>query len=115
MLAKDNWRATLADEPEPGRPEVALVGKTTSASCDTEGLARAAPGPNWEVIWPRCERERSRPATDPGKGVEGPDTGEVPAPQLSDVSIIDSSIAQMSSLNEVSEPLDGVWLELVVE
>lgn len=41
LLAKDRVRAALSDEPEPGRPEMALVGNAETSARFAEGLTGA--------------------------------------------------------------------------
>ena len=47
LFAKDDWRATLRNEIVEDGPEVTLVGGSELLACGAEGLARAAPGPDW--------------------------------------------------------------------
>jgi hypothetical protein len=55
LLAKHDWRATLADETEHVRPEVSLVFFAFSLSGDAEGLTGAASGPDGPVVWPSSQ------------------------------------------------------------
>lgn len=52
LLSKDDWRATLADEGIPVRPEVTRVVKPLPLACIAETGARAAPCPDRAVVGP---------------------------------------------------------------
>jgi hypothetical protein len=52
LLAKDDWRAALADEVVPVRPEVPLVSNPASCACRAERLARTGSGPYLAVVGP---------------------------------------------------------------
>jgi hypothetical protein len=64
LLAKDDWRAALADEVGEHRPEVAFVGGAETFSGGREGLARAGACPDGAVFRPAGEAEGERPAAD---------------------------------------------------
>jgi len=64
LFSKYDWRAALLDEAEPDWPEVALVVEAVPASCDGEGLAGAATGPDGAIVWPSCEAEGMGPSAD---------------------------------------------------
>jgi len=69
LLAKDNVRPALRDEPRPVRPEMAAIVEAARAPCGTEWLAGAASGPDFEIVGPACESERVGPDPDAGEGV----------------------------------------------
>ena len=52
LLSKDDWRAALADEPEPLGPEVAIVRFAAAPPGRRERLAGAAPCPNRSSVRP---------------------------------------------------------------
>jgi len=64
LFAKDDWRAALADEMVPVRPEVPLVIKPASCTCRAERLARAASCPNRTVVGPACGSQGVGPDPD---------------------------------------------------
>jgi hypothetical protein len=57
LFAKDDERPSLADEPEPCGPEVALVVGSTPPARSRERLAGAASGPNGSVVWDASESQ----------------------------------------------------------
>jgi len=70
LLSKDDWRAALADEPEPGGPEVALVAGSVPSPGDAEGLAWTRAGPNGSIIWPACKAQGMGPSAKAGEQVD---------------------------------------------
>jgi hypothetical protein len=52
LLAKDDWRAALADEMEPAGPYVPLVSKPCTFARRAERLAGEAGGPTWPGVGP---------------------------------------------------------------
>jgi hypothetical protein len=69
LLAKDNVRSALANEPRPVRPEMALITESSRAPRCTEGLAGAGAGPDSPLVGPSCEPEGVGPDPDPGEEV----------------------------------------------
>jgi hypothetical protein len=67
LLTKDDWRAALADEAIPYRPEVAIVGPAFAFAGRAERLARAGSGPNRSVVGPACESQGEAPSADAGE------------------------------------------------
>jgi hypothetical protein len=65
LFAKDDCRATLADEAVKFRPEMAGVLMPPPLPRLTEWLAGATAGPDWSIFWPSCEPESVRPSADP--------------------------------------------------
>jgi hypothetical protein len=64
LLSKDDCRSALADEMEPGRPEMPLIVKPSSFTCRAERLARAAASPNPSVT-PARKLESKIPSSNP--------------------------------------------------
>jgi hypothetical protein len=114
LLAKDDWRVALADEPEPSRPEVALVVCPASASGDAEGLAGTTSGPNRELIWPARELERVLPHSNPGEGVEAASSRDICGVERSHIRFNDSP-SEVARSTEVSQPCTGVGVDIVVD
>jgi len=77
LLAKDSVRSALANEPRPVRPEMALIIEAAFAPCGAEGLAGAAPGPDWSVVRPPGEPEGVAPDPDAGEEVALGESHEV--------------------------------------
>jgi hypothetical protein len=69
LLAKDNWRAALADEPEEVGPEVAVVCGSFALARRAERLAGAGAGPHGPVVGPSGEAQGVAPDADTGKEV----------------------------------------------
>jgi hypothetical protein len=69
LLAKDDVRAALADEPVEGWPEVPLVIKPAAFACRGERLAGAGAGPHGSVVGPPCLSQGVGPDTDTGEEV----------------------------------------------
>jgi hypothetical protein len=63
LFSKDDWRAALADEPKPFRPEVTRVVKPLAFASRREGWTRAASGPHWSAVGPSCVAECETPET----------------------------------------------------
>jgi hypothetical protein len=67
LLAKDDCRATLLDEPVPVRPEVPLVVKPIALACRAERLAGARSGPDGAIVSPSGRAEGEGPHSDSGE------------------------------------------------
>jgi hypothetical protein len=70
LFAKDDWRAALADEPEPLGPQVAVVGNSGAATGHREGLTGTRAGPHGAVVRPPGEAEGVGPGAKSGEGVK---------------------------------------------
>jgi hypothetical protein len=57
LLAKDDWRAALADEPVERGPKVPLVSKPSTFASRGEGLAGAGAGPDGSIVGPACQAQ----------------------------------------------------------
>jgi len=77
LLAKDCDRATLADEPEPLRPQVAGVVGAFAFAGRAEGLAGTRFGPDWSIVGPSGEAQGVAPDSDPGEEVALGEASEV--------------------------------------
>jgi hypothetical protein len=62
LLAKDDWRRALADEPIEFRPQVAFVFEAFALARRTERLAGARAGPGGTVIGPSGEAKGVGPS-----------------------------------------------------
>jgi hypothetical protein len=82
LLAKDNVRSALADEPRPVRPQMAAIVEAASAPGCAEGLAGAGAGPDFPVVRPPGEPEGVGPDPDAGEEVALPVASEVVGPNI---------------------------------
>jgi hypothetical protein len=77
LLAKDNVRSALANEPRPVRPEMALITEATFTSCRGEGLAGAGAGPDGAIVGPARKPEGIRPDPDASEEVALTESSQV--------------------------------------
>jgi len=115
LLAKDDWRAALADELVPCRPEGALVCDPAPPSRDAEGLAGTGSSPNGKLSWPAGEPKRVVPETDPGKSVEATRPSKARRIDLADIRFGDASSADVPGCDEPPQPCAGVRVDIVVD
>jgi len=114
LLSKDDCRLALADEPMEMRPQVPLVIKPSSRACRAERLARTGTGPNRSIIWPAGAAKGVGPNADTGEEVALGVRLEVIRVHILDRSFIYVARRDMARVNEVAEPLRGVWVDFVV-
>jgi hypothetical protein len=67
LLTKDNVRPALADEVEPDRPEVTLVGNAPPGTGCAKGLAGATARPNRSILGPSGKPQGVAPAAETGE------------------------------------------------
>jgi len=115
LLSKDDWRAALADEPEPLGPEVPLVCGAAALAGDREGLTGTGAGPDGPVVRPPGESEGVGPGAEAGEGVELGSAHNVICAEVTDGTNIDDSSGDVAGVGKVAEPRRGVGLDLVVE
>lgn len=115
LLSKDDWRAALLDEAEPGGPEVAGVVEGPARAGLGERLTGAAPRPDRSVVGPAGEAEGVGPDADAGEGVELNDILQVLRSNVCDAARVDEPPRDVSAHHEVSHPLRGEGLNLVVD
>jgi hypothetical protein len=89
LLAKDDWRAELADEPVHLGPEVSGIGGSFALAGGGEGLAGAAAGEDGAVIGPSGEAERVAPAADAGEEVDLGVAAEILRGYVHDAPLVD--------------------------
>jgi hypothetical protein len=114
LLTKDNVRAALADETEPFRPQMALVGGSCSFSGCTERLAGAGSSPNGSIIWPSCEPQCVAPDADAGEEVALSIPSEVVGFDILDAPFVNITGRNVTGRNQIPQPLRGVRVNLVV-
>ena len=115
LLSKDDWRAALADEIEPGGPEVALVSEPSTLPGGGKGLAGAASGPHGPVVGPAGESQGVGPDADPGESMELRRGGDLFWLEVCDGTGIDSSRGDVPSSREVLQPRGGERVDLIVD
>lgn len=114
LLAKDCLRATLFDEMEECWPKVPLVIKPAAFACRAERLTWARAGPHFAVIGPSCGAQGMTPDADSGEEVTLCVSSEIAWLDIYDAPFVDISGRNMSGSDQVSQPLRGVRVDLVV-
>jgi len=64
LFSKDDWRAALANEPEPRWPKVPIVGEAFALTRLAKRLARATAGPDFSIVSPSRQSQRVCPAAE---------------------------------------------------
>jgi hypothetical protein len=114
LLTKDCSRSALADERCPRRPQMTFViGRLAAAGC-AEWLAGVRACPNRSVIGPSGEAQGDAPSSDAGEEMALRVFSEVTGPHVNNASLIHIPRGNVSSINEIAEPLCGIWVCLVV-
>jgi hypothetical protein len=96
LFAKDDCRAALADEVEPGGPEMTLVGEAFLLACGAERLARAASRPDGPVVGPSGAAQGVAPDADSCKEVTLVETKKVIRLNFRDTALINFTFSQVS-------------------
>ena len=115
LLTNDESRSTGSDESEPLGPEVSIIGKAEATTRLRERLTRARAGPHIDVVGPPDIAQGSTPDSDAAEEVTLSIAGNVGRLQVSDGSLIDDSLGQLSGLDQVARPLRGVCVGVIVE
>jgi hypothetical protein len=114
LLAKDDWRATLADEPKEGRPEVTLVLRAALLTGVGEGLTGAGAGPHGPVVGPPGEAERIGPSANAGEEMALSEVCEVIWLYILYASFVHDPISDVAVLDEFPQPGGGLGVVFVV-
>jgi hypothetical protein len=114
LLSKDDWRAALADEPKPRRPEMTGIVEAIAPASAQEGLAGATARPNRSVGGPSCEGEGVGPAADPCEEMALPGDGEVCGIDELDITLVNVSDREQSVSDKPSQPAGCEAVVLVV-
>ena len=114
LFAKNDCRATLADEPMELRPEVSFVFLALPLPRCTEGLAGAGTCPDGAVVWPPRESEGVAPDADPGEEVALGEPSEIVGLNFGNGSVINFTLCNVTHQDQAAQPLGGIWIELVV-
>jgi hypothetical protein len=104
LLAKDCCRSALGDKASQLGPQVALVCFSALTTGDTERLARATSGPNWNVSWPTGELQGVSPSSDSGEEVALGVSSEVSGLNVTDTSGVDMAVGDQFCANQLAQP-----------
>jgi len=102
LLTKDNVRSALADEIEPGRPEVSIISGAFLGACGAEGLARATARPNRSVLGPSGEAQGVTPAAKSGKEMALNKSGKVTGSNILDAPCVNFTLGQMPRVYQIA-------------
>jgi hypothetical protein len=114
LLAKDNVRFALANEPLPVRPQMALITEATFTSRGAERLTRAASGPDGFVVSPPRESQGVAPDSDAGEEMALSVTSQVASSNIDNWPLIDFAISNQSGSDQVPQPLCCIRVYFVV-
>jgi hypothetical protein len=114
LLSHDDSGPSGTNERKERRPKVSLVPQSCSAAGNREGLAGAAPSPEFSVIWPASQSSSEGPSSDAGKEVALGVAFEVIGTDINDAPFINITWCDMAGGNQVAKPLRGEWVNLVV-
>jgi hypothetical protein len=114
LLSKDDCRAALGDKVVKSGPKVPFIGFTLSLSRARKRLTWTGAGPNSAVIGPPGEPERVGPSADASKEVALEISVKLSCPDIGDVPLINFARRNVSGFDEVSQPLSGIGVNLVV-
>jgi hypothetical protein len=95
LLTKDNVRSALANEVEPDRPEMALVGNAPPGTSGAERLAGATARPNRSILGPSGKAQGVAPATESREKVTLNKSVKIPCVDILDAPRIDFTFRQM--------------------
>lgn len=98
----------------PRRPEVPRVGKPSSFACRAERLARTGTGPNRSIVGPSSEAKCVAPDSNAGEEMALSESVKIARAHVFDASLVNNPGRNVSSVDEVSEPLSCIWVDLVV-
>jgi len=112
LFAKNNVRSALSDEMVPGWPQVPLVSKPAAFACRAERLAWARAGP--ALTLETGEFERIGPHADAGEEVTSSIADKVIRFHILYAAFVDIARGDNPTRDQVSQPLRGVRIELVV-
>ncbi len=114
LLPEDDEGTALADEGEPGWPEVTFVGGPSPPSRVGIGLAGAGAGPAPEVVGDSREAEGVGPDPDSGEPMALGEPPDVVGTDVPDVSLIDLSLGNLARRHEPAQPFRAERIDFVV-
>lgn len=113
LFPKDAHRLTLAEEGIENGPKVPFVGFFLLLASFTEWLAGARGCPNRSSCWPAGKSEGKGPATDSGEPMALRARFDFGTLHLPNVPPVDGISLDLTSLDEVSQPVRCVAVQLV--
>jgi hypothetical protein len=114
LLSKHDCRTPLGDERKPARPQVAFVIARLAFAGGREGLAGAGTGPNRSSVGPSSLSEGDGPPADPGEEMGLRIRSEIIWGYVLYASFIHIPARNLALSDEISEPLRGIGIVLVV-
>jgi hypothetical protein len=114
LLAKDRWRAALADEPKEHGPEMAFILDALSLSRRRERLAGAGAGPHGAPGGPAGEGEGSLPPADSGEQVDALKSQKVGWSDIVQVPLVHRAGRNVVGGDQFPQPGGGERVELRV-
>jgi hypothetical protein len=114
LLTKDDWRAALADEVMPVRPEVPLVSKPAASASRAERLARTGASPCGSAVRPPGAAEGVAPDPNAGEEVALGVPLEFVGGDVTDVPLIDIARRDVARGDQVAKPGRAELVDLVV-
>jgi hypothetical protein len=115
LLSKDRCRSSLADETEPGGPQVALVLGSSPLPGARNGLAGAGASPDRKLVWNPGKPERAGPCSDASEEVGLLESSEVGWAKVDHTPFVHGARRDVAAGDQVSQPGCGVAVEFVVE
>jgi hypothetical protein len=114
LLTNNDWRAALADETEPLRPEMPGVVGSGLLACGAEGLARAGAGENSGIIRPSSTTKGPGPGTEAGEEVALQVGSKVVGSYIGNTPGIHVARRNQAGFDEVPQPFGSEGIDLVV-
>jgi hypothetical protein len=115
LFAKDDCRATLADEAVHGGPEVAFVRLASARSGSGDRLAGTTTCPNRPICWPSGHCKGERPSADSGEQVNLGVSSEFIGVEFLNRGFAHVARGQVALFDEFPQPCRGVLVNVVVE
>jgi len=114
LFSHDDRGPTGSNAVEKDGPEVALVRRALLLTGGAEGLAGGASGPQGPLVGPSGEAGGEAPAADTGEEVALGETAQVRRSHVENRPLINFPFSYQIFVYEVTQPLGGVRLHLVV-
>jgi hypothetical protein len=115
LLSKQDWRLTLADEPEHFGPEMAIVVLAFLLSGTAEALARRGPCPAGEVVWDSGKTHGKGPSGNPTEPVALGVSHKLLWLNFNNASFIHDSVRDFTRLDEIANPFGRILVDFVIE
>jgi len=114
LFTNDDVRAALADELKPRRPKVARIGAPSTAPRTREGLTGRGSRP-YGPISPAGKVEGVIPSCNPAEEVDSGKSNKVGWLNLLNRTLIDHSIRNQPSVNELADPRADKRIHVIVK